>query len=88
MVSLVKVSHTYIPSYDACIGPLLLQDQHLIETLAHFVRERVPERCVIVADFRDPCLSETHSVVHAKAVGAHGYFEVTNADFAKNYTIM
>ncbi|PWN52055.1 catalase-like protein [Violaceomyces palustris] len=27
-------------------GPLLLQDTHLIDTLAHFVRERIPERVV------------------------------------------
>ncbi|KAJ3542899.1 hypothetical protein NM688_g5925 [Phlebia brevispora] len=27
-------------------GPLLLQDVHLIENLAHFVRERIPERVV------------------------------------------
>ncbi|WP_176585175.1 catalase KatA [Priestia megaterium] len=42
-------------------GPTLIQDVHLLEKLAHFNRERVPER-----------------VVHAKGVGAHGYFEVTN----------
>ena len=38
----------------------LLSDTQLIETLAHFSRERIPER-----------------VVHAKAAGAKGYFEVT-----------
>lgn len=27
-------------------GPLLLQDSHLIDNLAHFVRERIPERIV------------------------------------------
>ncbi|KAL1715661.1 catalase-like domain-containing protein [Schizophyllum commune] len=27
-------------------------------------------------------------VVHAKGAGAHGYFEVTNAEFARNYTMM
>ncbi|TBU30380.1 catalase-domain-containing protein [Dichomitus squalens] len=27
-------------------------------------------------------------VVHARGAGAHGYFEVTNAKFAKNYTMM
>ncbi|OBZ76293.1 Catalase [Grifola frondosa] len=27
-------------------------------------------------------------VVHARGAGAHGYFEVTNADFCKNYTMM
>ena len=27
------------------VGPLLLQDVHMVETLAHFVRERIPERC-------------------------------------------
>jgi catalase len=45
-------------------GLSLLQDTQLIETLAHFSRERIPER-----------------VVHAKAAGAHGYFEVTH-DFS------
>ncbi|KAI0090631.1 catalase [Irpex rosettiformis] len=41
-------------------GPLLIQDFNLIDSLAHFARERIPER-----------------VVHAKAAGAHGYFEAT-----------
>lgn len=41
-------------------GPVLIQDVHLLEKLAHFNRERVPER-----------------VVHAKGVGAHGVFKVT-----------
>lgn len=40
---------------------MLLQDTQLIETLAHFSRERIPER-----------------VVHARAVGAFGEFEVTH----------
>ncbi|KAK0713920.1 catalase-like domain-containing protein [Lasiosphaeria miniovina] len=42
-------------------GLMLLQDTQLIETLAHFSRERIPER-----------------VVHARAVGAWGEFEVTH----------
>ncbi|KAK0724676.1 catalase-like domain-containing protein [Lasiosphaeris hirsuta] len=42
-------------------GLMLLQDTQLIETLAHFNRERIPER-----------------VVHARAVGAWGEFEVTH----------
>lgn len=28
------------------------------------------------------------SIAHEEIAGAHGYFEVTNADFAKNYTMM
>ncbi|CAD5216478.1 unnamed protein product [Bursaphelenchus xylophilus] len=42
-------------------GPLLIQDAVFLDELAHFDRERIPER-----------------VVHAKGVGAHGYFEVTH----------
>ncbi|KAF2111411.1 catalase-like domain-containing protein [Lophiotrema nucula] len=42
-------------------GLALLLDTPLIETLAHFPRERIPER-----------------VVHAKAAGAWGEFEVTH----------
>ncbi|RFU27762.1 hypothetical protein B7463_g8571, partial [Scytalidium lignicola] len=42
-------------------GLVTLQDTNLLETLAHFNRERIPER-----------------VVHAKAVGAWGEFELTN----------
>ncbi|OJJ81295.1 catalase [Aspergillus glaucus CBS 516.65] len=42
-------------------GLVPLQDTLLLETLAHFNRERIPER-----------------VVHAKAAGAWGEFEVTN----------
>src|SRR3712207_7421099 len=40
-------------------GPVLLQDIYLLDKLASFDRERIPER-----------------VVHAKGVGAHGYFKV------------
>ncbi|ETI21528.1 hypothetical protein G647_07875 [Cladophialophora carrionii CBS 160.54] len=58
-----------LPSNDTSIqvrnkqggGLVLLQDTQLIETLAHFSRERIPER-----------------VVHAKAIGARGYFQVTH----------
>jgi catalase len=46
-------------------GPALMQDVHLMEKLAHFNRERIPER-----------------IVHAKAAGAHGFFECT-ADLVK-----
>ncbi|KAK5043417.1 catalase A [Exophiala sideris] len=53
-------------------GHVLLTSTQLIEQLAHFSRERIPER-----------------VVHAKAAGARGYYEVTDdvsditdADFA------
>ena len=42
-------------------GFVLLTSTQLIENLAHFSRERIPER-----------------VVHAKAAGARGYFEVTD----------
>ncbi|KFG84386.1 hypothetical protein MANI_010743 [Metarhizium anisopliae] len=42
-----------------------LGDTLLLETLAHFNRERIPER-----------------VVHAKATGAWGEFEVTNKDIS------
>ncbi|CCD25908.2 catalase T NDAI_0G01320 [Naumovozyma dairenensis CBS 421] len=38
--------HPYSSQYSRPDGPLLLQDINLIETLAHFDRERVPERVV------------------------------------------
>ncbi|SCU90332.1 LAMI_0E01618g1_1 [Lachancea mirantina] len=38
--------HPYGAQYARPEGPLLLQDTHLIETLAHFDRERIPERVV------------------------------------------
>lgn len=50
------------------VGYTLFADSYLNEKLAHFNRERIPER-----------------VVHAKGMGAHGYFEVTN-DLSK-YTM-
>lgn len=46
-------------------GPLLLQDFRLVDTLATFNRERIPER-----------------IVHARGLGAHGFFEATT-DFAE-----
>jgi hypothetical protein len=40
-------------------GPLLLQDFHLIDLLAHFDRERIPERY-----YSNPCVDElTNNVV-------------------------
>jgi catalase len=42
-------------------GPLLMQDFAFMDEMAHFDRERIPER-----------------VVHAKGMGAYGYFEVTH----------
>nr|WP_307992744.1 catalase [uncultured Niameybacter sp.] len=50
------------------VGYTVFADSYLNEKLAHFNRERIPER-----------------VVHAKGMGAHGYFEVTN-DLSK-YTM-
>ena len=47
-------------------GPVLIQE--LIEKIAHFDRERIPER-----------------VVHARGMGAHGYFESYGT--AKDYTM-
>ncbi|KAF8808764.1 catalase [Phlegmacium glaucopus] len=67
------MAHHYTTSYGSPVnephasqrvstnGPLLLQDFHHIDNLAHLARERIPER-----------------LVHAKAAGAHGYFEVTH----------
>ncbi|KAL6415795.1 catalase [Ilyonectria robusta] len=55
---------TTLPIFGAG-GITTLGDTLLLETLAHFNRERIPER-----------------VVHAKAVGAWGEFEVTNKDIA------
>ena len=57
-------------------GPLLLQDFHLIDLLAHFDRERIPERYFSPPFFN--CRLTKPSVVHAKGAGAHGVFEVTD----------
>ncbi|SCU88892.1 LADA_0E12618g1_1 [Lachancea dasiensis] len=38
--------HPYGAQYSRPDGPLLLQDVHLVESLAHFDRERIPERVV------------------------------------------
>ena len=54
----------------------LLQDFHLIDKLAHFDRERIPERCERAFPLRIH-YHNNGSVVHAKGAGAHGYFEVT-----------
>ena len=54
-------------------------DTLLLETLAHFNRERIPERYVETQACQ-ACLSRLtpHRVVHAKAAGAWGEFQVTN----------
>ena len=48
-VSALMVGHAthshYMRANTSMVGPLLLQDVHMVETLAHFVRERIPERC-------------------------------------------
>lgn len=38
--------HPYGSQYARPDGPILLQDNHLLESLAHFDRERIPERVV------------------------------------------
>ncbi|AQZ10564.1 CTT1 (YGR088W) [Zygosaccharomyces parabailii] len=38
--------HPYGAQYARPDGPMLLQDNHLLESLAHFDRERIPERVV------------------------------------------
>lgn len=60
-------------------GPLLLQDFHLIDLLAHFDRERIPE---VSSDgtqvYLSVCIDGFQRVVHAKGAGAYGDFEVTH----------
>ncbi|MGW1627487.1 catalase [Streptomyces sp. NPDC002172] len=53
-------------------GPLLLQDQHLLEKLARFNRERIP-----VGAPPTP-LRQWGRVVHARGSGGYGHFEVTD----------
>lgn len=71
-------------------GLALLSDTQLIETLAHFPRERIPERYIFSALVGIFQKLTSNSVVHAKAAGAWGEFEVTHdvthitsADFLK-----
>lgn len=68
-------------------GPILLEDYHLIDLIAHFDRERIPERVCILsaADNEFYVLLYTLQraniavqVVHAKGAGAYGEFEVTH----------
>jgi len=54
----LKVSDTNNSLKAGSRGPTLVEDFHLHQKLAHFDRERIPER-----------------VVHARGVGAHGYFQ-------------
>ena len=54
----VKISDNHNSLRAGARGPSLLEDVHHLEKMAHFDRERIPER-----------------VVHARAVGVHGYFE-------------
>lgn len=67
----VKISDNQNSLRAGTRGSTLLQDFIMREKIAHFDRERIPER-----------------VVHARAVGVHGYFEsngdhsdITSADF-------
>lgn len=55
-------------------GPILLQDYHLVNKLAHFDRERIPERVVHGMIFFCNLIPK----FLAKGAGAHGYFEVTH----------
>lgn len=52
------------------LGPLLLQDQHLIETLAHFVRERIPERCETLLSQRFYLVDRTTVLFMLREVGS------------------
>ena len=67
----------------------MLQDTHLLELLGSFDRERIPERVVHArGGMYTAALLQKPWIITSFAAGAHGYFEVTNADFAKNYTMM
>lgn len=60
-------------------GPILLQDIHLIDLLAHFDRERIPERVVHVRVPDEKGLRySTDLRIQAKGAGAFGEFEVTH----------
>ncbi|MFE3168708.1 catalase [Streptomyces sp. NPDC059224] len=59
-------------SASAGVGGPLLQDQHLLEKLARFNRERIP-----VGAPPTP-LGQWGRVVHARGGGAYGHFEVTD----------
>lgn len=67
-------------------GLALLEDTQLIETLAHFPRERIPERFVyppLFLFFLNKIIPRTsplkpNRAVHAKAAGAWGEFECTH----------
>ena len=52
------------------LGPLLLQDTHLLELLGSFDRERIPERVVHARGgmFTAPCVGETvdNNVIHSR----------------------
>jgi catalase len=56
-----------------------MTDFNLIDALAHFDRERIPERVVSSYCQRSYfALPLTPIQVHAKGAGAHGYFEATH----------
>ncbi|RHZ59721.1 catalase [Aspergillus thermomutatus] len=68
---------TTLPTFGSG-GITTLGDTLLLETLAHFNRERIPERSGAIST-RDANVELTLTrVVHAKAAGAWGDFEVTN----------
>lgn len=50
-------------------GLVLLQDTQLLETLAHFARERIPERQALPQKLLQYPANSQRSVVHAKAAG-------------------
>lgn len=60
-------------------GPILLQDFPLIDELAHFDRERIPERVVHAkgAGTKNICFGHSNNL-HFYDPGAFGYFEVTH----------
>ena len=61
-------------------GPILLQDHVLVDELAHFDRERIPER-VVHAKGAGKVFLLFHLDLHCiqrYTLGAFGYFEVTN----------
>ncbi|KAG8057886.1 hypothetical protein GUJ93_ZPchr0002g26660 [Zizania palustris] len=54
-------------------GPILLEDYHLIEKVAHFARERIPERVV-----HAPGANLHIRRWHARGASAKGFFECTH----------
>ncbi|KAL8480286.1 hypothetical protein ACS0TY_026997 [Phlomoides rotata] len=66
VLELGKQVDTKVRLLDEKTGPILLEDYHLVEKIANFTRERIPERVVHARGVQTPVIIRFSTVIHER----------------------